>query len=44
MSEGNFDSGDIVPGETFSYVFDQSGTFNYFCIPHPFMEGTVIVE
>ena len=43
-STGNFDSGEVAPGATFSYVFDQNGTFNYFCIPHPFMVGTVIVE
>jgi len=43
-SAGNFDSGDISPGETFSFVFDEDGTFDYFCQPHPFMEGTIIVE
>jgi plastocyanin len=39
-----FDSGDIAPGETFSYTFTEAGTFDYFCTPHPWMMGTVIVS
>lgn len=42
--DGFFDSGDMEEGDTFSFTFDQPGTFEYFCIPHPWMTGTVIVE
>jgi plastocyanin len=42
--DGLFDSGDIPAGGTFSYTFDEPGTYQYFCIPHPGMDGTVIVE
>lgn len=43
--EGIFD-GVVTPnGNTrFSYTFNETGTFNYFCMVHPFMTGTVIVE
>jgi nitrite reductase (NO-forming) len=43
-ADGIFDSGNVEPGETFSYTFDTSGTFPYFCTPHPWMRGTVVVE
>ncbi len=33
-SDGTFNSGNISPGETFSYTFNKVGEFNYFCIPH----------
>ncbi|CAN5348509.1 cupredoxin family copper-binding protein [soil metagenome] len=38
-----FNSGDIAPGESYSYTFTETGTFPYFCIPHPGMQGTVTV-
>ena len=31
---GLFDSGNLSGGETFSFTFDQPGTYDYFCIPH----------
>jgi len=34
----------IMPGESFSYTFDRAGTYPYFCMPHPFMTGTVVVS
>tara|TARA_B110000014_G_C20034875_1_gene537586 strand:+ start:288 stop:935 length:648 start_codon:yes stop_codon:yes gene_type:complete len=42
---GIFDSGELfVSGDNkFSYVFDEVGEFKYFCPPHPWMEGTIIV-
>ncbi len=43
-SQGNFDSGNMNQGEEFSYIFNQTGTFDYFCIPHPFMKGQIIVK
>ena len=39
-----FDSGSLSGGKTFSYTFEQKGTFEYYCIHHPYMEGKVIVE
>ena len=41
---GLFDSGYMDPYQTFSYVFDTSGTYDYYCTLHPWMEGKVIVE
>ncbi|CAG0948439.1 plastocyanin [Methanosarcinales archaeon] len=42
---GSFDSGIIGPGETYSYLFDQAGTFEYSCTNHPTMpHGKVIVR
>jgi nitrite reductase (NO-forming) len=41
--DGTFDSGDMAEGDTFSFTFDEPGEFPYFCIPHPWMQGTVIV-
>ncbi len=38
-----FDSGLYGPGESFEFTFDEPGTYEYFCIPHPFMRGTVVV-
>ena len=40
---GLFDEA-VGPGGTFSFTFNETGTFEYFCIPHPGMDGTVIVE
>jgi len=41
---GVFDSSLIMAGSSFSHTFDAAGTFDYFCMVHPWMEGTVIVE
>lgn len=42
--DGIFDSGRFMPGESWSYTFEKEGTFNYYCIIHPWMEGFVVVE
>ena len=34
----------MTKGQAFSITFDEAGTFDYFCTPHPFMRGKVIVE
>lgn len=39
-----FDSGQVVPGATFSYTFDKAGTYDYSCGIHPSMKGQVVVE
>lgn len=41
--DGVFNSGNVQPGETWRYTFDEAGEFPYHCIPHPFMTGTVVV-
>jgi plastocyanin len=41
--DGSFDSGRLDPGEQFSQVFDQPGTFSYFCGFHPDMQGSIVV-
>jgi plastocyanin len=34
----------VDPGKTFSYTFDEVGTYDYHCELTPDMSGTVIVE
>jgi len=41
---GVFDSSLIMAGGSYSYTADTAGTFDYFCMVHPWMEGTLIVE
>ena len=43
-SDKSFDSGLIQPGKSYRHTFTKAGTFNYFCVPHPFMKGVVVVE
>ncbi|MHA7647380.1 plastocyanin/azurin family copper-binding protein [Nitrosopumilus sp. S4] len=38
-----FDSGLFPPGQSFSYTFEETGNYPYFCIVHPWMEGNIIV-
>jgi amicyanin len=42
--DGTFDSGNLSHNETFSHTFQESGTFEYYCTIHTYMEGKVIVE
>jgi plastocyanin len=37
------DSPVLQPGETYRFVFSTPGTYEYFCGPHPQMQGTVKV-
>lgn len=39
-----WDSPFLAPGQTYSRTFDDAGAFGYFCVPHPFMRGAVVVE
>ena len=39
-----FDSGYLDPSESFTFTFDESGIYDYFCTLHPWMYGQVIVE
>ncbi|MGH1569213.1 MAG: cupredoxin domain-containing protein [Nitrosopumilus sp.] len=40
---GIFDSGLISAGATYTNQFDVEGTFDYYCIAHPWMTGKVVV-
>lgn len=42
--DGTFDSSLFMAGTTFSHKFDMAGTFPYFCMVHPWMSGTVVVQ
>lgn len=40
---GAFDSGDLANGQSYSFTFNQAGTFPYHCSIHPSMTGTIVV-
>ncbi|MGI0008480.1 MAG: PEFG-CTERM sorting domain-containing protein [Nitrosopumilaceae archaeon] len=42
--DGVFDSSLFGPGKTFTHKFEEAGTFNYFCMVHPWMKGVVTVQ
>jgi plastocyanin len=45
VPDGRFDSGELATGETFTFTFDQPGTYSYFCAVHPAtMRGEVRVS
>jgi len=44
QADGFFASGRFMPGEEWSYTFEEEDTFQYYCVIHPWMEGFVIVE
>lgn len=39
-----FDSGEILSGASWAHRFDEPGTFEVSCDPHPFMRTTVVVR
>jgi plastocyanin len=41
--DGAFDSGNLANGKSFSFTFDQAGTFAYHCNIHQRMTGKVTV-
>ncbi|MDE0525281.1 MAG: plastocyanin/azurin family copper-binding protein [Thaumarchaeota archaeon] len=41
---GIFDSSLVMVGAGFEYTFEEAGTIEYFCMVHPWMEGTVTVN
>lgn len=41
---GFFDSGYLDPEGSFTFIFKNIGTYDYFCTLHPWMKGQVIVE
>jgi len=41
---GEFDSSLVMGGATFEHTFTDAGTYEYFCMVHPWMIGTVEVR
>ncbi|WP_119571096.1 plastocyanin/azurin family copper-binding protein [Candidatus Nitrosotenuis aquarius] len=41
--EAKFDSSIVMSGAEYSHTFEEAGTFDYYCIVHPWMKGKVIV-
>lgn len=42
--DGIFDSGPIGPGSKFTYRFIEAGEYAYYCILHPWLTATVVVQ
>ncbi len=42
--DGTFDSSLFMAGATFEVTFDDSGSYDYFCMVHPWMKGNVQVS
>jgi plastocyanin len=43
-SSGVFDSSLIMSGALFEHTFDEAGSYDYFCVVHPWMLGNVQVS
>jgi plastocyanin len=43
-TDKSFDSGLLQPGKTYRRTFDKPGRYPYYCLPHPFMKGVVVVR
>ena len=41
---GVFDSSLVMADASYSFTFDDAGTYDYFCMVHPWMVGTVTVN
>jgi len=41
---GLFESGSLDTGESGAVTLDETGSFAYYCLFHPFMKGTITVE
>jgi plastocyanin len=41
---GEFKSGDVAQGATYTFKFDKAGTYPYHCGIHPTMTGTIVVQ
>lgn len=41
---GAFDTGTISKGESGEIRLNETGTFAYYCLFHPFMKGTIVVD
>ena len=43
-TNGDWDSGDLGPGQGYSATFSKSGTYQYYCKHHKDMKGTIVVK
>jgi len=43
-TDRTFDSGILDPGKSYSFTFEEAGTFDYSCLVHPQMKGTIVVR
>lgn len=43
-NDESFDSGIIGPGKRWTYTFTKPGTYPFYCMPHPFMKGVIVVK
>ncbi len=43
-SDTPMDSGPMYQMDNWSYTFEEPGVYAYYCEPHPYMTGKVIVE
>lgn len=41
--DGSIDSGLLDQGESYSYTFEEPGTYAYTCTFHPYMQATIVV-
>ena len=41
---GGFESGLMFARDAWSYTFNDPGSYEYYCLPHPFMRGTIVVQ
>jgi hypothetical protein len=42
--DNSFDSGNLSPGDTFQYIFEQQGELEYYCTIHTSKVGKITVE
>ena len=43
-TNGAWQSGNVAPGQSYSFRFEATGTFDYACTLHPGMNGTIVVQ
>lgn len=43
-SDGNFDSGALQSGQSYSKIFDKAGRYSYICNFHTSVKGEIVVE
>ncbi len=44
QSQGAFDTGFLKGDESATLTFGTPGTYTFFCQPHPWMQGTIVVQ
>ncbi len=42
--DGGFNSGLFAKGISWSYTFTKAGEYEYYCTPHPWMKGKIVVN